>query len=179
MKAGRCSSSGCGPQATSSKPISGLCTTLKLCRCERGLHGIYGHLDWGSGANLRACAVVRCGGHAQDIRLGFRRPNLHGIGVRCNRMGLVGLPAARRWAGEQRSRNGDAAWNFTCSATDGTYPNEILVKGPDQKTFRFVAGTEATAIRNYLKAQYGGPGTPRGDCWIKEPGPWCEHRALK
>lgn len=60
-----------------------------------------------------------------------------------------------------------------------SYPNEILVKGPDSRTFRFAAGTENSAIENYLKAQYGGLGTPRGDCWAKEPGPWCEYRALK
>jgi hypothetical protein len=65
--------------------------------------------------------------------------------------------------------------------TDGakSYPNEILVEGPDHRTFRFAAGTETSAIESYFKAQYGGPGTPRGDCWSKEPGPRCQHRALK
>lgn len=65
------------------------------------------------------------------------------------------------------------------SAGAKNYPDEILVEGPDHRTFRFTAGTEKSAIENYLKAQYGGPGTPRGDCWTKEPGPWCEYRALK
>jgi hypothetical protein len=67
---------------------------------------------------------------------------------------------------------------LTAPPPTNSYPNEILVEGPDKRIFRFAAGTEADAIRSYLKAQYGGPGTPRGDCWINEPGPWCEHRAL-
>jgi hypothetical protein len=65
------------------------------------------------------------------------------------------------------------------SAGANNYPDETLVVGPDHRTFRFTAGTEKTAIENYLKVQYGGPDTPRGDCWIKEPGPWCPYRALK
>jgi hypothetical protein len=53
---------------------------------------------------------------------------------------------------------------------------EILVKGPDNRSFAFSGGTEQSAIENYMKAQYGAPGTPRSDCWFKEPGPWCEYR---
>jgi hypothetical protein len=52
----------------------------------------------------------------------------------------------------------------------------INVTGPDKRIFVFSNRTEKVAIENYMKTQYGAPGTPRADCWAKEPGPWCDYR---
>jgi hypothetical protein len=53
---------------------------------------------------------------------------------------------------------------------------EINVMGPDKRIFTFANGTEKSAIESYMKTQFGAPGTPRADCWAKEPGPWCDYR---
>jgi hypothetical protein len=53
----------------------------------------------------------------------------------------------------------------------------IKVTGPDRRTFVFSAGTEEAAIKSYMQAQYGAPRTAaRAECWVKEPGPWCDYR---
>ena len=54
--------------------------------------------------------------------------------------------------------------------------DKIQVMGPDKRIFLFAAGTERIAIENYMATQYGEPGTPRAQCWSKEPGPWCDYR---
>lgn len=128
------------------------------------------------------CALVLLYG-----RQGARKMLARGFGLLI--FGGLGLVAIA-WAWSNYQRDGAPVNNAAIAAplgilpappADGakSYPNEILVKGPDNRTFRFAAGTDNSSIENYLKAQYGGPGTPRGDCWVKEPGPWCEHRPLK
>jgi hypothetical protein len=54
--------------------------------------------------------------------------------------------------------------------------DKITVTGPDRRIFVFSAGTERASIESYLQSQYGAPGTPRAQCWAKEPGPWCDYR---
>ena len=54
--------------------------------------------------------------------------------------------------------------------------DKIRVTGPDKRIFIFAAGTEEAAIKSYMQAQFGAPGSPRAECWTKEPGPWCNYR---
>jgi hypothetical protein len=54
--------------------------------------------------------------------------------------------------------------------------DKIRVTGPDKRTFVFSAGTEKAAIESYMRSEYGAPGSPRAECWAKEPGPWCAYR---
>ncbi len=54
--------------------------------------------------------------------------------------------------------------------------DKIAVTGPDKRIFLFAARTEKAAIESYMQTQYGAPGTPRAQCWTKEPGPWCDYR---
>jgi hypothetical protein len=54
--------------------------------------------------------------------------------------------------------------------------DKIQVEGPDKRIFVFSDGTEQAAIENYMQTVYGAAGSPRGDCWSKEPGPWCDYR---
>jgi hypothetical protein len=54
--------------------------------------------------------------------------------------------------------------------------DKIRVTGPDKRIFVFSSGTEEAAIKSYMESQYGAFGSPRSECWFKEPGPWCDHR---
>jgi hypothetical protein len=48
--------------------------------------------------------------------------------------------------------------------------------GPDKRIFIFAPGTKEGEIKYSLQTQFGAPGSPRQECWIKEPGPWCDYR---
>lgn len=54
--------------------------------------------------------------------------------------------------------------------------DKIKVKGPDKRIFVFASGTSEAAITSYMQSQFGAPGSSRGECWTKEPGPWCSYR---
>jgi hypothetical protein len=54
--------------------------------------------------------------------------------------------------------------------------DKIRVTGPDKRIFVFSAGTGEAAITSYMQSQYGVLGSPRWNCWFKEPGPWCDYR---
>ena len=54
--------------------------------------------------------------------------------------------------------------------------DKIIVTGPDKRIFVFAAGTGEGAIKYYMQTQFGAPGSPRAECWVKEPGPWCDYR---
>jgi hypothetical protein len=54
--------------------------------------------------------------------------------------------------------------------------DKVRVTGPDKRIFIFAAGTKEGEINYYLQTQFGAPGSPRAECWIKEPGPWCSYR---
>jgi hypothetical protein len=58
----------------------------------------------------------------------------------------------------------------------GDVAAKIQVTGPDGRIFLFSDGTEKAAMESYMQRQYGAPGTPRAQCWAKEPGPWCDYR---
>ena len=54
--------------------------------------------------------------------------------------------------------------------------DKIRTTGPDKRIFVFSPGTGEAAIKSYLQTEYGAPGSPRAECWAKEPGPWCKYR---
>lgn len=58
----------------------------------------------------------------------------------------------------------------------GELADKITVEGPDKRIFVFSGGTQKAAIESYMQSQYGAPGSPRAECWTKEPGPWCDYR---
>jgi len=54
--------------------------------------------------------------------------------------------------------------------------DKVIVTAPDKRIFIFAAGTKEAEIKSYMQTQFGAPGSPRAECWAKEPGPWCDYR---
>jgi hypothetical protein len=54
--------------------------------------------------------------------------------------------------------------------------DKVIVTAPDKRIFVFAAGTKEAQIKYYMQTQFGAPGSPRAECWAKEPGPWCAYR---